>query len=135
MIDMNLLIKLYEDNERELTEILDVTPTPVPVIITQSDVRTGYVTRYFVRLVNDKNFVVEIDKNQYENLKENPRFLTVKLQWKIVGKKETLKLRSGVNIFGVEDINRIEVANVDLTFEGLRRYITNYLEYWFAEEV
>ena len=135
MIDTELLRQLYRSNEDELMRTLDETPTPMPPVITQSDVREGFITRYFIHQVTDVNFILEVDKYQYEKFKENPRFAVTKIKWKIVGKKETIILNNNVNVYGVEDLNKIAVANVDLTFRGLRNYITNYLEYWFAEEV
>jgi hypothetical protein len=133
MIDEELLSKIYKKDEVPLKEILDKMPVPKLPIITQRDVENKYIIRYFVRLVNDKDYVVEVDKGQYEEFSENPRFITTQIKWKIIGKKETLKLISGINIHGVEDQNKILVADADLTFGGLRRYITNYLGYWIAE--
>jgi len=133
MIDEELLGKIYKKDEVSLKEILDKMPVPKLPIITQRDVENKYITRYFVRLVNDKDYVVEIDKVQYEEFKENPRFVTTQLKWKIVGKKETVKMNTGINLYGVEDQNKILVADADLTFGGLHRYITNYLGYWVAE--
>lgn len=134
MIDVDLIKKLYKDKESELSDILDKTPVQRLPIVTQQDTKRGFLTRYFVRQVNDVNYVVEVDKNQYEDFKENPRFITTKLEWKIVGKKETIRYNTGVNSYGVEDINRITVADTDLTFGGLRKYISSYLEYWVAEK-
>lgn len=133
MIDEELLNKIYKKDEVSLKEILDKMPVPKLPIITQRDVENKYITRYFVRLVNDRDYVVEVDKTQYEEFKENPRFLTTQIKWKIVGKKETLKMNTGINLYGVEDQNKILVADADLTFGGLHRYITNYLGYWVAE--
>ncbi len=50
-----------------------------------------------------------------------------------MGKKETYMLLTGANIYGVGDMNRIEVANADLVFGGLKNYISDYLEFWFSE--
>jgi hypothetical protein len=44
-------------------------------------------------------------------------------------------LSSGAKVNGVEDVNRRTVLDADLTFGGLLKYITSYVEYWFAEEV
>lgn len=134
MIDKELLSKIYKKDEITLEEMLDKTPVPKLPIVTQQDVKNKYITRYFVRLVNDKDYIVEVDKTQYQNFKENIRFLTTEIKWKIVGKKETDKLNTGINIHGVEDQNRITVADADLTFGGLSRYIMNYLEYWVSEK-
>lgn len=134
MIDMDLLTTLYKDNRQTLLEILDKSPQPVTPVVTQSDATAGFIIRYFVKPVNDDTYIVEVDLKQYERFKKNFRFNTTKLQWKIVGKQETIKLQNGVNVYGVADINRIEVINTDLTFKGIRNYITNYLDFWVAEE-
>jgi hypothetical protein len=83
--------------------------------------------------VNDITLIVEIDKNQYENIKSNARFISVEMKWRIVGKKETKMFYTGANIYGVGDMNRIEVANLDVKFGGLKNYISDYLEFWFSE--
>ena len=135
MIDADLIQKLYKSDEQRLTRILDEMPTQSLPIVTQSDAKNKFITRYFVRQVTDKDFIVEVDNSQYEEFKENPRFITTTVKWKIVGKKQNMTLLNGVTIFGVEDTNRVVVSEVDLTFGGLLKYITSYLEYWFAEEV
>ena len=135
MIDADLIQKLYKSDEQRLTRILDEMPTQSLPIVTQTDAKNGFITRYFARQVTDKGFIVEVDNSQYEELKENPRFVTVKIKWKIVGKKQNMTLLNGVTIYGVEDTNRVVVSEADLTFGGLLKYITSYLEYWFAEEV
>lgn len=134
MIDNELLEKFFINKKQELTSILEPHPYAVPPVVTQSDVSSGYITRYFVRVVNDREYVVEVDKKQYQNLKNNPRFVTTTVKWKIIGKKETITLQTGINLYGVEDLNKISVANADLTFGGLRKYISSYLDYWVAEK-
>jgi hypothetical protein len=133
MLDRDIVELFYKEKEQDLKELLDVNPTPVRPIVTQQDVKAGYLLRYFIRPVNDKTYIVEINKNQYDNLKSNSRFITVSVKWKIVGKKETYMLLTGANIYGVGDMNRIEVANADLVFGGLKNYISDYLEFWFSE--
>jgi hypothetical protein len=135
MIDIDLIQKLYKSDEQRLTRILDEMPTQSLPIVTQTDAKNGFIIRYFVRQVTDKGFIVEVDNSQYEELKENPRFVTTTVKWKIVGKKQNMTLLNGVTIYGVEDTNRVVVSEADLTFGGLLKYITSYLEYWFAEEV
>lgn len=135
MIDQEILEKLYKSDEQRLTNILVSTPSQVLPTVTQKDAKNGFIIRYFVRQVTDVTFVVEVDQIQYEDFVDNPRFVTAKIKWKIVGKKENIKLPSGITIFGVEDINRVTISEADLTFKGLLNYITNYVEYWFADEV
>jgi predicted transcriptional regulator len=133
MIDMKLLQQLYKPRQKELMAILDTTPKQVMPVVIQSDARIGFIVRYFVRQVNDISFIVEVDRKQYDDFKENPRFIVTKLNWKIVGKKETVYLQNNTSIYGVEDQNKLIVSEADLTFGGLGGYINNYLEYWLAE--
>jgi hypothetical protein len=131
MINQDLL-NLFSQR-KQIEEILEPTPQVVQPTVTQSDLDNGFIMRYFIRQVNDKTFVVEVDKNQFYRLENNPRFIGVEIKWKIVGKLETTKLPNGINLFGVKDQNRITVADADLTFGGLRNYITNYGEFWLRE--
>ncbi len=131
MIEQDLL-KLLR-NSQELTDILENNPEYSKPVVTQSDADRGFITRYFVRQTNDSTFIVEVDKNQYTQFKDNARFITIELEWKIVGKLETVMLSNGANLYGVKDINRIAVADVDLTFGGLRKYISDYGEFWLRE--
>lgn len=133
MIDNELLNKLYKNESEKLTSILESIPQQISPTVTQSDSDAGYIMRYFIRQANDTTFVTEIDKKQYERFKQNPRFTVVEVKWKIVGKLETIKYNTGVNLYGVKDQNRITVANADLTFGGLRNYITNYEQFWLRE--
>lgn len=131
MINQNLLNKL--SNNKKIQQILEPMPQTIRPTITQSDADNGFVIRYFIRQVNDKTFVVEVNKNQYDRLKNNPRFIGAEIKWKIIGKLETVALPNGINLFGVKDQNRITVADTDLTFGGLRNYITDYGEFWLRE--
>lgn len=133
MIDEKLLNILKPINKQKTSNILQATPQRVLPIITQSDADVGYFMRYFIRPANDKTFITEIDTKQYERFKENPRFILAEVKWKIVGKLETIKYSTGANLYGVKDQNRIAVANTDLTFGGLRNYITDYAQFWLRE--
>jgi len=131
MINQDLLNLLSQ--KQEIEQILEPMPQTIRPTVTQSDADNGFIMRYFIRQVNDKTFVVEVNENQFYRLEDNPRFIGVEVKWKIVGKLETTKLPNGINLFGVKDENRITVADADLTFGGLRNYITNYGEFWLRE--
>jgi len=131
MINQDLL-SLFS-NRQELSNILEPMPQYVAPVITQQDADKGFINRYFIRQANDKTFVVEVDSSQYYRLKSNPRFVGGQVKWKIIGKLETIKLQTGINLYGVKDSNRIAVADADLTFGGLTTYITDYGEYWLRE--
>jgi len=132
-INLSLARKVYPESDETDFQFLERLPDAYKPFITVEDAKNKYFTRYFIRVVNDKNYIVEVDQRNYEVFKKNPRFVATTVVWQIVGKKETVKTPSGATIYGVEDFNRRSVSEADLTFGGLNKYITNYLEYWFSE--
>ena len=135
MIDLTLLQTLYPTRTNQLSRLLQETPTPSIPVVTQGDAEQGFIDRYFVRTANNEGLVVEIDKKQYESFRKNPRFITTKLRWKIVGKKENTIIPAGAIVYGIADTNRNTVANADLTFGGLRKYIQDYAQFWVGETI
>lgn len=135
MIDTQILNERYPDRVRELSKLLQESPAHTIPTVTQNDARAGYIDRYFARLANETLAVVEIDKKQLQSLKNNPRFVTTTIRWKIVGKKENTYLPNNIIIYGIIDINKQTVANADLTFGGLRAYIGDYAQFWVAENI
>jgi len=135
MIDYELLAKIFprtKDAKRWDTYLQSV-PVPKKPIVTKSDARNKFLSRYFVRNANDKTTITEVDKIQYYSFGRNPRFVTTELTWKIIGKKQTEVSPSGIVDRGVEDYNRRQVQQKDLTFGGLSDYITDYTEFWVSE--
>lgn len=132
-ISYSLAKKVYPTIEPTQFEPFEILPEPHKPVVTINNVTDGFINRYFTRVANDKNYIVEINQNNYGVFSKNPRYVTTEIVWKIIGKKETIIKPSGVRIPGVEDFNRETVSQADLTFGGLYKYITNYLEYWFAE--
>lgn len=134
MINEFYLNKLYSDSYKDFS-VYEQQPSTVRPTVTQGDAENGYIYRYFVRQVNDESFIVEVDEKQYDEFQNNPRFITCKIRWKIVGKKENLNVANNVIIYGVLDVNRQVVANADLTFGGLRKYIVDYAQFWVGETI
>ncbi len=135
MIDEEMLKKLYPElyRAKKITQDLQEPLQSILPVVTQSDAENGYITRYFARATNDKSYIVETDKTQYDNLKDNPRFITCIIKWKIVGPVESSKTPYGATSSGVREYNRKLVSTADLTFGGLSSYIRNYTEYWISE--
>lgn len=135
MIDEEMLKKIYPSlyKSKKMTVELQETLQSVSPIVTQSDAASGYIMRYFARPTNDKSYIVETDKTNYDNLKKNPRFITCVIKWKIVGPKESSKTSYGATSSGVKEYNIRAVSKADLTFGGLTSYIRNYTEYWISE--
>lgn len=135
-ISRDFLNQLYtQSTADDLLDKMSDTPTPYKPIVTQQDAEQGFLTRYFVRLVTDKESIMEVNLNEYSRLRENPRFVTAQVRWKIVGVKETTITTAGAKNLGVKDYNILETSKADLTFGGLQRYIRNYLDFWLAENL
>jgi hypothetical protein len=134
MSDIELLEQLYKSRSTKIREQYEDVPKAVSPVVTLSDAENGYLFRYFVQMVTDKRYIIEVDRQQFERFKENPRFNTKKLIWKIVGPKESIRKPNSI-VYGVADINREEVIREDLTMPGLRLYIQDYTEFWFSENV
>lgn len=115
-------------------KMFEMTPVSFRPIITLTNVEDKYIDRYFVQSANDKDSIVEVDAKQFEMFKTNPRFVTISLRWKIVGITGTVKRNDGTLEWGVSEINKQIVATADLTMKGLKKYITNYLEFWQFEK-
>ena len=136
MTDRNLIDNLIKKNKNWL-DIIDngvQSPTQYFPVITQDNLRDGYLYRYFSKITNQNN-IVEINQHDYEKIKDNPRFVTAKIKWKIVGTIETTKTSSDALSYGVRELNRRAIERVDLTFGGLRGYIRDYIQYWVGESI
>jgi hypothetical protein len=135
MINYSLLNKLFKSpsSKKKWANMVNNVPTGEQPTVTQSDARDGYIYRYFVRPINNKKDIVEIDKSQYKSFKKNPLYVTAEVRWKIIGKLDTSISPSGAKNEGVRDINIRTVSGVDLTFGGLMDYIRDYTEFWVGE--
>jgi hypothetical protein len=129
-----LLNKIYPEKERLYRKMFEVMPVAFKPTVTLQNVEDKYLDRYFVQLANDKDYIVEVNAQQFEMLKSNPRFVTVSVRWKIVGVTGTVTRDDGTIEWGVSEINKQIIASADLTMKGLKKYITNYLEFWQFEK-
>lgn len=134
MSDEQLLSKIFRNKKAEIKGLYEPVPKPSKPIITLQDVDNKFVERYFLQMVNDQNFIVEVDKVEFTAFKGNPRYLGVKIKWKIVGVKNTVIRPGNVKITGTEELNKNEVLKADLTMNGLKYYLKDYDEYWYAEQ-
>lgn len=133
-IDANKLRQLYSRYKaQQLVETLQTNPSFVKPVVTRSDVDRGMITRYFIRGVSDCSEVLEIDSTQFDDFKNNIRFVTVKLDWKIIGNPYSSITPYGATDLGVEDYNKKQVEIIDRRFGCLKNYIRDYLELWYSD--
>lgn len=110
------------------TQIPD-THLPNP---SDSDYSDGVITRYFIQKANDKiSPVFEIDESNYSNLKSNPFWSTVELQWRIRGELEPVFNEKGTLIDpGVRNFNLNQIAKFQKTIPPLRSYLINPTQFY-----
>ena len=108
-IEKNELIGLYPNT------IKTHVPTPE-----ENDFKKGYITRYFAQKANDESsYVFEISKDEYGNLITNPFFLTVKLNWRLIGSVEQIR-----------DSNSKSVTLASNTIKSVSLYLPNKLQFY-----
>lgn len=99
--------------------------------ISQQDINSGFVNRYFVRNISLKN-VTEVDVKQYEVFRKNPMYQTIKLPWIIMGNANDTVGIDGKLIYGTRHKNSITVAFYERQLPGLSRVLRNPLEYFYG---
>jgi hypothetical protein len=75
------------------------------------DYKRGYITRYFVQKINDKNApIYEIDQFGYDTFGNNPFYQTAAIDWKIIGNDEQIKDANSKSILlGVTKIKSLSL--------------------------
>ena len=108
------------------------TPVNMPTIITQNNINSGAVIRYFLQKRNSQN-IIEINQDQFSKWKikqiDNIMYNGIKLPWYITGpKSDTFK--NNVKIIGVKTKNIQQVKNANKKMPGIQKLLTNPLQYY-----
>ena len=107
---------LTQTNVKNYTTPQQYYPQP-----SSSDYQQGYVTRYFLRKVNNPNDkIIEIDVVQFNKVGSQIDpflYLAIFLPWKLTGTASE-----------VEEANRKIVRKYNEELPGLQNYLRNYLE-------
>lgn len=103
-------------------------PYPIPTypLVTTQIAGRGYIHRYFVRFISDRN-IIEIDEEQYKIFEKDPYYESVKLLWFITGNVET-QLINGVPYKGVRDKNLEIIRMYNQKLPGLENILRDPLE-------
>ena len=99
----------------------------------QSDYSRGYIERYFIQKTNDKkDFVFEVDSNNYDYLSTNPYWKRIKIKWRISGSINMIKNDKTNMIIdnGVynDNINVIGKAKKDIP--NIDSYLINPIQFY-----
>lgn len=95
----------------------------------EEDYRKGYITRYFIKGINQNGYITEISPSEYANFQDGTVnydvsfYLTGKMNWKIIGPLNTIRLSQYDIRMGIEDMNKSETEKLNKTFLGIMDFI------------
>lgn len=135
------LIK-YVENVTKQTFIYDtlkpnltlkyIQPNAHSVTISKNDISIGYITRYFIKKINNES-IIEINQTQYnawlQDVIEKKMHIAISLTWYISGAIED-KTSGVVTIPGVVSKNQKQVSYANKTLPGVSNMLTNLIEYY-----
>lgn len=107
------------------------TPRPAAIRITEQMRQDGYITRYFMKKINE-TLIVEVSAEQYaayQNRKiDNNMYTAAALRWKITGSIQTVTVP--VKVPGVLDANLQAIKQLEKQIPGISSKLTNLTEFY-----
>jgi hypothetical protein len=109
---------------------LDIPNTIVPTP-DKFDYESGFIQRYIVQKANDINgFVYEVNLNTYQELSENPYWLTYGMRWRITGPIDPIyKVDGTLDDMGVRTSNRASIGLASNVIKNTGLYFPNILQF------
>lgn len=107
------------------------TPFSNKPIITTTDISQGYVIRYFAQHISTLK-ITEIDKKQYDVIKNDPYHIVLQLNWWITGNANNVISNAGDYVYGVIQKNLQTINLKNKIMPGLERHLPNPLEYFIG---
>lgn len=101
-------------------------------VITVYDRNLGYITRYFLKKINETLFV-EVDEQTWQEWQTNKidrnLYTGVNLQWFITGPIDDYIL-NGTKSLGVLSKNKKQIQAAEFDCAGISKYLTNPLQFY-----
>ena len=123
---------MYKDvaNNLELFKIkYPKTFVPNP---SDADYKNGFIERYFIQKVNDKNAqVFEVSENTYSSYISNPYWTSVNIKWRISGPLDVVYKSNGdISDKGVQNSNKILLDIASEKVKNIKLYLPNLLQFY-----
>jgi hypothetical protein len=135
IINQPAVVKRY--NELSTIRINTQTiPHHVTPNITTQDIQTGYITRFFIKKINE-SAIIEIDKEQFDNqssLFDSKMYVSVKLNWWISGNLQDIQ-QDNVKSPGVLTKNLKEVRVAESRLPGIQSKLNNLQEFYVNDNI
>lgn len=108
------------------------TPNTYIPVITQADRSAGFITRYFLKKINQRQ-ITEVDSAQFTSWQsreiDNNLYSGIQLQWTITGPLQDT-FQNGVLTKGVATKNVDAMRAVETTFPEIFDVLTNPIQYY-----
>jgi hypothetical protein len=132
VVFQNLPASLKTYRSIKTVPVARIAPSYAPVTIQNSDIATGYITRYFYKKRNE-DAVFETDDTQYQQWlsgqQDRNLWDIVPCQWKITGPIQDTT-QNGVTLPGVTTANQRAIAALQPVLPTITQYVTNFTEYY-----
>lgn len=114
LIDKNIEVEIYKALAKpEKLEFAKEKKEPP----TEKDYKIGYMTRYFLRQVNNfQSKILEVNKAEFNKFKNESFYIKLDIRWKITGKLED-----------VADTNLNIINEAEKNFKGIKTLLENKL--------
>lgn len=96
---------------------------------TSEDYARGYIIRYFTKKENEKGFIIEISKDEYNNIVNGTTdyditlYQVTQILWKITGPLKSVRTSQYNVTAGIIDTNQRLVETTNKTFFGITEFI------------
>jgi hypothetical protein len=116
----------YAIQEKDQPEVVHTITAP-----TQQDYEAGSFLRYFVKRVNgDESTIMEISLDTYNELQDNPLYITEETEWFISGAIENTTTPEGILVPGVSSKNQLATSKLNKAIPGISAYLKNPLQFY-----
>lgn len=116
-----------------LETLVPYYPTPTP-----GDYKKGYFVRYFAKKANQPDSIIEISKQDYDNMRNGTALQADKIMlyqvidvfWKLTGPLKDNRVNKQYPVAGIINTNQRIVETKEKDFRGLKTYIgENYSKF------
>lgn len=128
-------VNLPESSVKKANALAKVTQKPQnnPVsyfpVVTEEDYTRGYITRYFLKMVNQVGYVMEISESEYYSIVNGTAnydvsfMQTVSILWKLTGPLRNKRISQYDTRAGIIDTNQRLIEKASKSFVGLKEFI------------
>lgn len=118
-----------DDQNLSLRERSSTQPTSYYPFATETDYSRGYLTRCFVKKVNQNGYVIEISEQEFESIRNGTVpydisfYQTTSILWKLTGPLRNKRVSQYDTRAGIIDTNKRLVETANKTFIGIKEFI------------